>query len=393
MRAAGWRDGAFFYEAALQRIVEATGGVPRLINTVAGKALLLTYLGGDQIVTAASVEEAARELWTAVRSKSVRPLGSALLGARLQARSAPIEVGGSAETVAAEPCERDIPVSLSESPPPRFQAVAEGPRPGRQSPPPAVSLASPSRRYAFLIAFAFAAALFTAKMSTEQGQREVIETAEPVIENVGRMAGELRELVASADPGSPREDAHIDWTPPPRPVPVLTRSARYASLQEPTAPSNAVRPAMGAAAVADSSLATVRTAALPVARSAAEIERDRAVTVRLDQRLRVRALMRRADEHVDAGRLTEPEGANALEVYSDVLAMEPAHEGARRGMGAIALRLEGQGRAAEQREDWEGATEYYRRALSIDTASAELRAALARSLVATANATPPSDRH
>jgi len=56
------RDGAaLFSGAALARLYRASGGVPRLVNILAHKALMLCYGEGKQQVAGAHVQAAARD--------------------------------------------------------------------------------------------------------------------------------------------------------------------------------------------------------------------------------------------------------------------------------------------------------------------------------------------
>ncbi len=386
LRAAGWRDGAMFYDAALDRVVEVSGGVPRLINSLASKALLLTHLCGDQVVTRATIDEAARELWSLGTAPPAVPCGSAELGSGLQG-----EVFGERETPVPHAVVAGTPPAAGtgargHQPEMRFDVPASKPEPSASSQQHRLQArrAPRARRHALLAAFAMAAALFTAKMSTESGQRDVIETAEPVIENVGRVASGLRELVEPAGPAASEQPMPLDWTPPPRPIPVLTRSARYVELQESSGSNTGEARGAGPSDNVGSVPETRPEAVPTVSRASDDAEalgpKQPSAKPDLGQRLLIRALMRRAAAHVKAGRYTEPAGDNAVQAFGEVLALEPEHEAAHRGMRSIALRLERQGRIAENDQDWDSATEFYRQALTIDTSSSALRAALERSL-------------
>jgi MSHA biogenesis protein MshM len=76
LRIAGHQGGELFISAVARRLHAVTGGVPRLLNIVAHKALLLAYGEGALRVSAAHLRLAARD------TPSARRLG---IGARLAA--------------------------------------------------------------------------------------------------------------------------------------------------------------------------------------------------------------------------------------------------------------------------------------------------------------------
>ena len=89
------------------------------------------------------------------------------------------------------------------------------PEPAAGSPRP-----SPARRFALLAVLGFALVVFVARMSSEEGQDEVMETAQPIIESVNKVTQGLRRLVVAEETASESQAPRVDWAPPPRPVAV-----------------------------------------------------------------------------------------------------------------------------------------------------------------------------
>jgi len=67
LRVAGYGGARLFSQAAIARLYRASGGIPRLVNILAHKALMLCYGQGRQQVTAAHVAGAARDTLAAKR--------------------------------------------------------------------------------------------------------------------------------------------------------------------------------------------------------------------------------------------------------------------------------------------------------------------------------------
>jgi MSHA biogenesis protein MshM len=61
LRVAGFTGARLFSRAAIARLYRASGGIPRLVNILAHKALMLCYGEGRQLVTIAHVSAAARD--------------------------------------------------------------------------------------------------------------------------------------------------------------------------------------------------------------------------------------------------------------------------------------------------------------------------------------------
>jgi general secretion pathway protein A len=64
---------SIFTRAAMRRVHRGSGGIPRLINVIADRALLGAYAHDRQDVDAATVRQAAREILGRPRSRALRP--------------------------------------------------------------------------------------------------------------------------------------------------------------------------------------------------------------------------------------------------------------------------------------------------------------------------------
>ena len=72
LRVAGWSGARLFSQGAVNRLYRSSGGVPRLANILAHKALMLSYGEGRQQVEGAHVSAAARDT-LAVGARRFRP--------------------------------------------------------------------------------------------------------------------------------------------------------------------------------------------------------------------------------------------------------------------------------------------------------------------------------
>jgi MSHA biogenesis protein MshM len=88
LRVAGFTGARLFSRGAIARLYKASGGVPRLVNILAHKALMLCYGEGGHVVSSAHVDAAARDtLATSSGRKGARrvlpwaALGAVLAGA------------------------------------------------------------------------------------------------------------------------------------------------------------------------------------------------------------------------------------------------------------------------------------------------------------------------
>jgi len=61
LRVAGFTGGRLFSRGAVAMLYSASGGIPRLVNILANKALMLSYGEGKQLVSRAHVRDAARD--------------------------------------------------------------------------------------------------------------------------------------------------------------------------------------------------------------------------------------------------------------------------------------------------------------------------------------------
>ncbi len=70
----GWQDRPHFDEAAFEAIHRWTGGIPRRINLLCNRLLLAAYLGGEETVSQATVDNVASELHGEVGEARVAPI-------------------------------------------------------------------------------------------------------------------------------------------------------------------------------------------------------------------------------------------------------------------------------------------------------------------------------
>jgi len=68
LRVAGYKGGRLFRKSAERALFEASGGVPRLVNILAHKALLMAFGEGEQEVAVRHIRSAAAD------TPSVKPL-------------------------------------------------------------------------------------------------------------------------------------------------------------------------------------------------------------------------------------------------------------------------------------------------------------------------------
>jgi MSHA biogenesis protein MshM len=68
LRVAGYTGARMFERGAIARLFRASGGIPRLVNILAHKALMVSYGQGKQQVSASHVKEAAKDTLTTRRT-------------------------------------------------------------------------------------------------------------------------------------------------------------------------------------------------------------------------------------------------------------------------------------------------------------------------------------
>jgi MSHA biogenesis protein MshM len=85
LRVAGFAGARLFSRGAIRKLYAASGGVPRLVNVLAHKSLMLCYGQGGHLVSHAQVSAAARDtLATSARGRRILPwaaVGALLAGA------------------------------------------------------------------------------------------------------------------------------------------------------------------------------------------------------------------------------------------------------------------------------------------------------------------------
>jgi MSHA biogenesis protein MshM len=81
LRVAGFSGARLFSRGAVAKLFGASGGIPRLVNILAHKSLMLSYGQGKQQVNRAHVKEAARDTLAAPRRFWAWLAGSGLLAA------------------------------------------------------------------------------------------------------------------------------------------------------------------------------------------------------------------------------------------------------------------------------------------------------------------------
>jgi MSHA biogenesis protein MshM len=85
LRVAGFTGARLFSRGAIRKLYAASGGVPRLVNVLAHKSLMLCYGKGEHLVSHAHVGAAARDtLATSTRRRRILPwaaMGTLLAGA------------------------------------------------------------------------------------------------------------------------------------------------------------------------------------------------------------------------------------------------------------------------------------------------------------------------
>jgi len=397
LRVAGYHGPGLFTDAALDRLSQVAGGVPRLVNMIAGKSLFLAYLGNEPQVGAELVDEVAGELWRPVGEPPHALVESSLLDL-LATDSGATAVLPGAGTGAAET--RQVPPRPV--PGQRFRDLRASSTAGVPAPRPAHhrwQLALPRPR-AMISLLAVGVAL---SLATEPGREWLERIASPLIvelqQRVGDKVGVRPESAdgpavperplqptpaeplpeaQSSDPASPMAEAEVPVPPPEVPEPLAVVPEPPVVAAEPSAPAEE-GPAPEPVAEAEEPVPAMSPAPQESDVAAEEPALDPALVGREIERTRmIRALLSLAVEYLNADRYIEPAGANAYQSYLDVLELDPGNAAARAGIEALQARLLRYARVAERREDWDTAARYYRGALTIDPLSDSLRSDLAR---------------
>jgi hypothetical protein len=102
------------------------------------------------------------------------------------------------------------------------------------------------------------------------------------------------------------------------------------------------------------------------------------VPARAEERT-VPVLMALAEKALRGYRLTTPKGDNAYDYYRQVMAFDPVHPGAKRGIRAVANAYADLVEGALRRSDRRDAQRYLRRGLAVDADNSRLRALRTRS--------------
>lgn len=91
LRRAGYAEPPLFTEEAIQRITLFSKGIPRLVNVICDNALLLAYAASKKVVSAALIEEAARDLQLLSVSHNVQNTTSLEKGSRFAESPSPLQ--------------------------------------------------------------------------------------------------------------------------------------------------------------------------------------------------------------------------------------------------------------------------------------------------------------
>ncbi|MEO5347938.1 MAG: TolC family outer membrane protein [Magnetococcus sp. YQC-9] len=203
--------------------------------------------------------------------------------------------------------------------------------------------------------------LFAAKNGLLSEEFNYIKTYYELLARTGSLRNALNEEPSSpVDPQQPIENKDTLSFDRQRPVPLIstTTAVRQDALGRDDSAgvrSREVHPALVAMEldlpnepvvnrVAHEKPASARSRIVPVSLHTPdpptlEVDEPRQAVVHVSQKREIDALMRRANRHWQAQRLTKPKGRNALECYQRILARSPDHEGAQSGVRRITARL------------------------------------------------------
>ncbi len=404
-------DGSYLFQAeALDRITVLSGGVPRVINTLCGKALLLAYLGDEHQITARTIDEVGRELWVSSSEHPAleQPSGSSLPERIAQGREstvAPEDGPGVADTRAVstgdtQPADSDAPrervgpiVVAAWEERENYAPSVLHPMAAAEQPPPAPDARIGRRRSyrpGIFGVFALLILIGSMLMAFGPGRRMIEQAVAPVVDMVRGHSAPIAEryealgtLTAEGTSKATSSPAVVEL----RAFDETGLAGRQGqslfsapSLARTFSPQNAATdPTIDAPDQGDAVPAspTPDATGFALATDAAE---DSLLRAR-----RIRALMVEAVRHINARRFVAPAGRNALDAYRHVLTLDPGNKAAEAGVRSIRDRFVRWARVAESRDDWVAARDYYRVALLVGPPSRDLERAMARAL---ANAPP-----
>lgn len=89
----------------------------------------------------------------------------------------------------------------------------------------------------------------------------------------------------------------------------------------------------------------------------------------IEQQVAINRLLAQADSYYQANALTRPEGENALDVYQQVLALDPQNKAAKARLGDVAGKLVGYARKHADKQQWSQAGAFIEKALAIEPGS------------------------
>jgi serine/threonine-protein kinase PpkA len=221
-----------------------------------------------------------------------------------------------------------------------------------------------------------------------------VEPSEPTQQAASmeqEQAAQVSEVVAQIDPLAAREAAPTAAAPvaveAPLEPPAVSAQAPEGSDEEPPAQAQTDdRPGEAEAPIDSAPVTQVDTEqSADAATAAPTVDEDAA---------RIDALMRQADEDLQALRLTRPAGESAHDRYLEVLSLEPGHAGALAGIDSIAVRYAAMAEKASADGNREHASLYLRRGRQVQPnhpALAAAREAIARHEAASVEvAAPPA---
>lgn len=387
LRVAGYRGSSLFTVEALQALAEVAGGVPRLVNMIAGKALFLAYLSAQTRVGARLIKEVAVEIWRAAAEEPAATKSGTLPDRNPGAATGPSpsghQVGDPGPVdVATTPAQRYVDlraVLCDEDAPTSQQAVS-----AKDSRPPR-PLFSSLNVVLLLLSLGLASLV-----ATETGRGWIRTVGTPGVEHLEAFvvwALARRETTAIGSTPSPAQTLRPAESADTVDTEGQASNDALAAPVEPEFPQESTRskpasspvPAQSEVPVAENTGRLLEVTPMLPAEPEVEEDVDLSLVGQEIERTRmVRALMSLAAEYLEAGRYTEPPGANAYQSYLDVLVLDPDNVEASSAIEALRARLERYARIAMEMGDWAGATRYYESVLTITPQSKTAQESLNR---------------